>query len=348
MKRNRQQRRKVVVLLVMCMIVFCGCSKTNPDEKEEKNVQSAKQQKIAEDFEKLMEGARELYETAVKNDQLNSLLYQKQIIDYLGNKGYAAVDINNQIDMVHAEQVEKYCEKAKREEKANVVIYSVIEGGGVVRYELNTDGDDMDAIVSTIHWTDNQPYMDYYHEFEVYSWKYTEKGYFFIEEYRPPGFDGSLGQTGFRIKPLDQKLRELNQKYVLPIGYKLNNMLITNWSEQDYSNLNFYDLYEVMYPFVYGNDVPYAAEEGIEYQIPKEEFENVFHTYFQIENRQIQENADFDMNTQCYRYRRRGLYDCEFPYGPYPEVVSYEKLENRKLKLVIEAVWEKENVGSGV
>ena len=40
------------------------------------------------------------------------------------------------------------------------------------------------------------------------------------------------------------------------------------------------------------------------------------------------------------RYRPRGLYDCEFPYEPYPEVISYEKLHDGTLKLTIEAVWE--------
>ncbi len=189
--------------------------------------------------------------------------------------------MKDQVDMVHSEQVETYCEKAKRGESADVVIYSVIEQGGVVRYELHTDGDDMDAIVSTVRWTDNKPCMIYYHKFKVHSWKYTEKGYFFIEEYHPPGFDGPPGEKGFRVKPLDQKLRELNQKYVLPIGYRLNNMLITNWKEEDYSNLNFYDLYELKYPSIYGKEIPYAMKEGVEYQIPKEEFESVLQTLFQ-------------------------------------------------------------------
>ena len=140
--------------------------------------------------------------------------------------------------MVHSEQVETYCEKAKRGESADVVIYSVIEQGGVVRYELHTDGDDMDAIVSTVRWTDNKPCM-----IIITNLRYIpgniQKRIFFIEEYHPPGFDGPPGEKGFRVKPLDQKLRELNQKYVLPIGYRLNNMLITNWKEEDYSNLNF-------------------------------------------------------------------------------------------------------------
>ena len=54
------------------------------------------------------------------------------------------------------------------------------------------------------------------------------KGYLFMEEYHPPGYDGATGDSGFRVKPLDPKCRELNRHYVLPIGYELNNMLITN------------------------------------------------------------------------------------------------------------------------
>ncbi len=331
-----QSSKRIGVLLAVCMIVCSGCSEVDLDEKKEENVQSVQQEKMSKDFENLMEGARELYENAAENSQL-----QKQVIEYLGEKGYAAVDINNQIDMVHAEQVEAYCEKAKQGKPAEVIIFLVTEDGSAVRYELNTNGEEMDAIVSTVRWTDNKPCMDYYHEFRVYSWKYTEKGYFFIEEYHPPGFDGAPGETGFRVKALDQKLRELNQKYVLPIGYELNNMLITNWCEQDYSNLNFYDVFELMYPLIYERNIPYTAEEGAEYQIPKDEFENIFYTYFHIKPEQIRENADFDVNTQSYRYRPRGMYDCEFPYGPYPEVISYEELGDGKLKLIIEAVWER-------
>ena len=333
-------KRKVIALLVICVMVLSGCGKTTPEEKSEETVQDIQQKEIADDFEELMEGTRELYEKAAENKLLDSLEFQKQVIDYLGQKGYAAVDMKDQVDMVHSEQVETYCEKAKRGESADVVIYSVIEQGGVVRYELHTDGDDMDAIVSTVRWTDNKPCMIYYHKFKVHSWKYTEKGYFFIEEYHPPGFDGPPGEIGFRVKPLDQKLRELNQKYVLPIGYRLNNMLITNWKEEDYSNLNFYDLYELKYPSIYGKEIPYAMKEGVEYQIPKEEFESVLQTLFPITSEQIQKNAVYNPDTQRYRYRPRGLHDCEFPYEPYSEVISYGELGDGKLKLVVEAVWK--------
>lgn len=117
-------------------------------------------------------------------------------------------------------------------------------------------------------------------------------------------------------------------------------MLIINWKEEDYSNLNFYDLYELKYPSIYGKEIPYAMKEGAEYQIPKEEFESVLQTLFPITSEQIQKNAVYNPDTQSYRYRPRGLHDCEFPYEPYPEVISYEELGDGKLKLVVEAVWK--------
>ena len=91
--------------------------------------------------------------------------------------------------------------------------------------------------VSTLQWEENRPRVCWHHEFEACSWKYTEKGYLFIEEYHPQGFDGPPGETAFRVKPLDQKCREFNRKYVYPIGYTRNNLLITDWNEQDYSEL---------------------------------------------------------------------------------------------------------------
>ena len=322
-------------------MVLSGCGKTTPEEKSEETVQDIQQKEIADDFEELMEGTRELYEKAAENKLLDSLEFQKQVIDYLGQKGYAAVDMKDQVDMVHSEQVETYCEKAKRGESADVVIYSVIEQGGVVRYELHTDGDDMDAIVSTVRWTDNKPCMIYYHKFKVHSWKYTEKGYLFLEEYHPPGFDGAPGETGFRVQPLDKTCRELNRKYVMPLGYALNNLLITNWDNQNYTELDFYDLYEKMYYMKYGKQVPYEANYGgAEYEVPKDEFEEVIKTYLPFSNSEIEKGTFYNSDNRTFRYRPRGLYDCEFPYEPYPEVISYEKLQDGTLKLTIEAVWE--------
>ena len=55
-------------------------------------------------------------------------------------------------------------------------------------------------------------------------------------------------------------------------------MFIVDWSEEDFGDLNFYDMYDILYPKVNGQYAPYVADDNLSvsavYQIPKEEFES--------------------------------------------------------------------------
>ena len=55
----------------------------------------------------------------------------------------------------------------------------------------------------------------------------------------------------------------------------------------------------------------------------------------------LESNAIYNAETKTYLYRPRGLYDYGSTYEPYPEVVSYEKMDDGKIKLIINAVWER-------
>ena len=352
-KRNRRKDRlnlNYIAIFILILLFVCnGCEKKELYNSIEENNQQERQKAIKEESETLAEGYRSLYEEAVKENTLETLELQQKIIEYFGNIGYAAVDLDNQVDMVNYQQVEEFCGKAEQKKSGEITIFSVMNGGNFVRYDMQTDQGKVDVIVSSLKWKNGSPNSDYYHEFEAYTWKYTGKGYFFIEEYHPSGFDGAPGQTGFRVKPLDQACRELNRKYVLPMGYELNNLLIVDWNEQDFTNLEFYDLYERMYRLKYGTDVPYESEFGEdEYEVPKDEFEQVIQTYFQISSENIEKNAVYYPERKTYRYRPRGMYDYEFPYEPYPEVVSYEQQEDGTIKLLVEAVWVRKELDHAI
>lgn len=329
---------KNALILSLAIFVLCVGCKQNIDEETEED---KTEQQIYEESEKLAKGYREIYEGAVEQDILGTLEVQQKIIDSIGSSGYAAVDRDDQINMVNYEQVEDFCKSADEGKEDSVTIISLSGDGGFVRYDMETTNREIDVIVSTLRWEENEPQVCYYHEFTAHSWKYTEKGYFFVEEYHPSGYDGAPGELAFRVKPLDQTCRELNRKYVYPVGYERNKLLIVDWDEQDYSGLDFYDLYERLYYIKYGTYVPYEAYEGAEYKVPEQEFEGVLQSYFQIDREQIVANTVYDPNERAFRYRPRGFKDAELPYGPYPEVISYEKQEDGTIRLFIEAVWER-------
>lgn len=337
-------KRSWLFAILMMMCVGCSGNEKVPEETETKEEQSdtqTQEQKICQETEALAEGYRELYENAKQKGTLDSLELQEEIVAYLGDAGYAAVDVQNQVDMVNADLVEQFCKKAQEKESAEVTIYTVTDQGELVRYDITTCQGSMDVSIYTLEWSEDEPMCEPYRAYEAYSWKYTEKGYFFIEEYQPPGFDGAPGQKGFRVRPLEDTYRELNQKYVMPVGYEKNNLLITDWDAEDYSSLEFYDLYELMYRMKYQQDAPNDTYgEGMEYEVSKEEFEEVIQTYLPVDDLVIEENAVYDPKRQTYRYRPRGRYDSEWPYEPYPEVVACEEQSDGTLKLTIEGVWE--------
>lgn len=336
--------RKTIILAAV--LICCGCGKgaggENPDEGGKiYSTGNEIPEKTAEESGKLAEGYREIYQAAEEKGILNTIDVQKQIVNYMGRSGYISVDRDNRINMSNYEQAEKFCENAKAGEEDAVTIISLVEDGGFIRYDMETRDKEINVAVSSLRWENMKPEIYYYHEFTAHFWKYTEKGYLFIEEYRPPGYDGAPGEIAFRIKPLDQTCRELNEKYVYPVGYVRNNLLITDWSENDYAQLDFYDLYEILYYIEYGDYVPYKAAEGAEYEIPGHEFEKVIQSRFRIDRGRLAAATVYDREQGTYRYRPRGLHDAEQPYEPYPEVTSWEEQEDGTLRLFVEAVWER-------
>lgn len=85
--------------------------------------------------------------------------------------------------------------------------------------------------------------------YPVDSWEYTKEGYLLFEgsHYSEIYYALSLSDepehTALRVLPLDETCRKLNRAYLLPVGYGGNNLFLVDWSEQNFENLNFYDLF---------------------------------------------------------------------------------------------------------
>lgn len=212
---------KVRLMIIIGVISFLlgGCNKIQKNSNQVQLVQRTEE--ILVESEDLADDYFHIYKERWNQSNRNSLKLQQDIIEYLGRKNYIAVDINNQIDMVNGELVKKFCKNVQNEVNDSITIFSIMESGGFVRYDLNSQNGEIYAICSNMTWDQDAPEAEYINEFQVQSWKYTKNGYFFIEEYDRQGYDGYHGKIGFRVEPLDEACRELNRKYVMPGTFSL-------------------------------------------------------------------------------------------------------------------------------
>ena len=180
-------------------------------------------------------------------------------------------------------------------------------------------------------------------------WNYTEDGYlmfsgvWFSEELYVLTLSGAEEHTALRVQPLDETYRELSRKYLLPIGFEQNNMFIVDWSEDDFGDLNFYDMYDLLYPKVNGTYTPYVADDnlgvGAVYRIPKDDFESVIMAYFNIDSETLQSKTIYYAEDETYEYKPRGFEEVEYPEYPYSEVVGFTKNSDGTLTLTANVVF---------
>ena len=149
--------------------------------------------------------------------------------------------------------------------------------------------------------------------------------------------------VALRVEPLDEQYRALNRKYLQPISYERNNLFTVDWNENDFGELDFYDLFDIFYPEVYGSDFPYMPDDNLEigavYQIPKEEFESIIMRHFNIDSKTLQSKTIYHSETETYEYKPRGFYEVEYPEYPYSEVTDFTENKDGTITLMARVVF---------
>lgn len=336
----------------MLIVSVSGCSDTPQEETSVVETISEVQlpeQKDEEETEKMIECCLELYEKAAEENKIADLEMIRSIVNRFGENGYPAVDSRNQIDMTEAEQVERFCEKVDAQEEAEITILEVSYLGGFVKYDLHTKDGNVDVVRSYYKYENGDIQREVTGSYQAEYWNYTEEGYlmfsgvWFSEELYVLTLSGAEEHTALRVQPLDETYRELSRKYLRPIGFEQNNMFIVDWSEDDFGDLNFYDMYDILYPKVNGQYVPYVADDNLSvsavYQIPKEEFESVIMKYFNIDSETLQSKTVYDSVDSTYEYKPRGFEEVEYPEYPYSEVVGFTENSDGTITLTANVVF---------
>lgn len=330
---SRKLEFKIFIMAIAILVSVCICIIYNKDASS----------RSLENSEEIAELYRDIYEKAVQENTLEDLEVTRSIVNRLGKHGYSAIDAENQnqLNMTHPELLEQFCEKVEKKEKSEAKYFSIAEDGGFIRFDFETSAGKVNVTRSVLNWRDGKPKVEYENQYAAYKWTYSEDGYLFFEEELPEAYDGAPGYTAVRIEPLDEKCREYNRRYILPVGYGFNNMFVIDWHEENFDKLNFYDLFDVFYPYVYGQNCPYEKSfSGELYNVSREEFEKVIKSYFKINSGTLRSMAGYIKEKDIYEYRTRGFWDASYsPHIPYPEVVSYKENTDGTVKLMVNVVW---------
>ena len=334
------------------ILSISGCSDAPPEENTVSETVidvQAIQEESEEDADEIISVCIDLYEKAEEENKLADLETIRSIVNRLGENGYSAVDSRNQINMTEPEKVVEFCEKVDAQEEAEITIIEVSYLGGFVKYDLKTKDGNVDVVRSYYKYENGNMKREVTGSYQTEYWNYTEDGYlmfsgvWFSEELYVLTLSGAEEHTALRVQTLDETYRELSRKYLLPIGFEQNNMFIVDWSEDDFGDLNFYDMYELLYPKVNGTYTPYVADDnlgvGAVYRILKDDFESVIMAYFNIDSETLQSKTIYYAEDETYEYKPRGFEEVEYPEYPYSEVVGFTENSDGTLTLTANVVF---------
>ena len=341
-------------MIILILPIMTGCSYETPEVSDIEITQQDREvyhsdENASADVQHIEELLSDIYDEAVDTNTLGSLDIMRSMVARLGENGYVAVDSENQIDMTQAEQALAFCKAVDEKETAELTIIVVMEMG-IRKFDLKTEDGNVNVVRGYYEYDQNgslqnRSTVSYPADF----WQYTEEGYLifegssFSEESYILTLSDTPEHTMLRILPLDEKCREYNRTYILPVGYGQNNLFLSNWSEDDFGDLDFYDLFDRFYPMIHKQPVPYMADEnsgaGAVYQIQEEVFENVIGAYFNMDHKTLRSKTTYSSELAAYEYRPRGFYEAEYPDIAYPEVVSYTENEDGTVTLHINAVY---------
>ena len=324
------------------ILSISGCSDAPPEENTVSETVidvQAIQEESEEDADEIISVCIDLYEKAEEENKLADLETIRSIVNRLGENGYSAVDSRNQINMTEPEKVVEFCEKVDAQEEADITILEVGYLGGFVKYDLHTKDGNVDVVRSYYKYENGNMKREVIGNYQAEYWNYTEEGYlmfsgvWFSVELYVLTLSGAEEHTALRVQPLDETYRELSRKY----------MFIVDWSEEDFGDLNFYDMYDILYPKVNGQYAPYVADDNLSvsavYQIPKEEFESVIMKYFNIDSETLQSKTIYDSENLTYEYKPRGFEEVEYPEYPYSEVVGFTEKNDGTITLTANVVF---------
>ena len=241
--------------------------------------------------------------------------------------------------LVTADNFYRFWDDAAQGQSTEQEIIAICENG-MLSYRLFIHQDGVTYVHSMGYSIDGDSETNY-EKYKVLEWELTDEGNFYYRIY-PAGDKHYSDFALIRMVEPDVELYDLTMKYIWAGGYIGSNLFLMDWTESDWGNLSFNDVWDCLYYDYYGEQFwpegyEYIWEQDC-YNIPAAEFEKVVLPYFDIELDTFREMAQYDAEGDYYPWRMIQTNDFVFLYyyTVEPEVTEYKVNSDGTITLTVE------------
>lgn len=290
----------------------------------------------------------DLYVSADKSEPQNQwdnpVLSQSSIDaieSLLMNAGLDVIDTNGVYPSHLSTADNFYCfwYDIEQDRSAEQEIIWILEDGAL-SYRLFVHQDGVTHVYSMRYPVDGNRNVNY-EKHKVLEWELTDKGNFYYRIY-PAGDKHYSDYALIRMYEPNIELFDLTMKYIWAGGYVGTNIFLIDWTEDNFGDLSFNDIFESLYYDCYGKQFwpegyDFISEQGC-CKIPAAEFEEVVLPYFDIDLDTFREMAQYDAEGDFYPWRQIQTNDFVFLYYYMvePEVTEYKVNSDGTITLTVE------------
>ena len=184
-----------------------------------------------------------------------------------------------------------------------------------------------------------EPVVQQMEKIQAYRWEYTRKGWLIWEKALSRNQEMDM-HIFCRILPLDEKCREITDRYIVPVSYLSNNLFLEDWDVSSMDRIEFNDLFDYLYLMETGGRI---KKEDYPDGIPGGEFEAVVLRYFDITQEQLRSFAGYDAASGKYPWRPIGARNRVQQVQPsFPEVVKCVENGDGTISAYVEVIFIEE------
>lgn len=289
----------------------------------------------------------DLYANAEKTEPQNRWedpVLAQGIIDAIETRliaaGYDVMDTNGAYPgyLATADNFHTFLERVQQKVPADQEVLTILESGALSYRLFSYDGTVATLYSMGYSLQDTEPY---YEKHVIQDWELTDRGNFYYRIY--PADDKHYDDFSLiRLNPPDLELYDMNLRYILPVGYLATNIFLHDWTESDWGNLSFNDMWEYLYASAYGeqylpNYDTLIAGKGC-CKIPAADFETVVMPYFNIDLETFRQMAQYDAEGDYYPWRPLESIDLVslWYYACTPEVVAYQNNPDGTITITVD------------